>query len=71
MSAMVQPALTTLAIPKELAGRTAVDLLLDLVDDSTPSSTLTRELPTELLVRNTTAPAFTGQKPRSRRSSRR
>jgi LacI family transcriptional regulator len=71
MSAMVQPALTTLAIPKELAGRTAVDLLLDLVDDSTSSSTRTRELPTELLVRNTTAPAFTGQKPRSRPSSRR
>lgn len=56
-SAMVQPALTTLAIPKEEAGRAAVDLLLQLLVDPTARTTPRRELPTELLVRHTTAEA--------------
>jgi DNA-binding LacI/PurR family transcriptional regulator len=60
MSAMIHPALTTLAIPKEQAGRRSVDLLLQLLADPTDASgpaALTRELPTELLVRQTTGPA--------------
>ena len=72
MSAMVHPALTTLNIPKEQAGRRAVDLLVQLLADSTEPAQKSRELPTELLVRQTTGPApTTAQKPGSRRTARR
>lgn len=57
MSSMIQPALTTLAIPKEQTGRAAVDLMLDLLAETTGSRTTIREVPTELLVRNTTTHA--------------
>jgi DNA-binding LacI/PurR family transcriptional regulator len=59
MSAMVHPALTTLAIPKEKAGRTAVDLLMHLLAEPSGPAAPVRELPTELLVRQSTAPAPT------------
>jgi len=55
MAAMVQPALTTLRIPKDTAGRASVDLLLRLLADPTARLSPRRELPTELLVRHTTA----------------
>lgn len=68
MSAMVQPALTTLAIPKEQAGRAAIDLLLHLLAEPPTRTTSIRELPTELLVRHTTGPAPTQKdQPPSRR----
>lgn len=54
MSAMVHPALTTLGIPKEQAGRRAVDLLVQVLAAGPARGT--RELPTELLIRQTTAP---------------
>jgi DNA-binding LacI/PurR family transcriptional regulator len=56
-AAMVHPALTTLAIPKEQAGRRSVDLLLQYLADPSAPTPLTTELPTELLVRQTTGPA--------------
>lgn len=56
MSAMVHPGLTTLALPKETAGRAAVDLLLNVLEDPTATPPV-REVNTELLVRHTTAPA--------------
>ena len=56
MSAMVSPPLTTLDIPKDLAGRTAVDLLLRLLADESELVARGREIPTELLARHTTAP---------------
>lgn len=59
MSAMVQPSLTTLDIPKDLAGRTSVDLLLGLLTEEVAQVARARELPTELLVRHTTATAST------------
>ena len=60
-AAMCAPPLTTLAMPMELAGRTAVDLLLAKLAnpsgliDTAPHRTLT----TELIVRATTAPPAT------------
>ena len=54
---MGHPPLTTLGIPKEKAGRRAVDLLLHLLADPSGTATFERELPTELLVRQSTAPA--------------
>lgn len=57
MSGMVHPGLTTLAIPKEQAGRASVELLLQLLGEPESSVTSIRELPTELLVRHTTARA--------------
>lgn len=56
MSAMVHPALTTLSIPKEQAGRRAVDLLVQVLAAPSGPAGGARELPTELLVRQTTAP---------------
>lgn len=59
MSAMVHPPLTTLDIPKDLAGRTAVELLLRLLTEESEPVDRARELSTELLTRHTTAPAPT------------
>ena len=50
---MTTQPLTTVRMPMEAAGRTAVDLLLD---DLQPSPGLQRWLPTQLIVRSTTAP---------------
>ena len=58
MSAMVQPGLTTLDVPKDKAGRASVELLLQLLAEESTPATL-RELPTLLLTRHTTGPAST------------
>jgi LacI family transcriptional regulator len=68
ISAFVHPALTTLAIPKEKAGRASVDLLLHLLGVSTSTTTPVRDVPMELLLRHTTAAAPT---PTNRPSGRR
>ena len=57
MSHMVHPALTTLSLPKERAGRRSVDLLIQLLADPAAPATFIHELPTELLIRQTTGPA--------------
>lgn len=58
MARMAYPALSTVRLPKQQAGRIAVELLLALLDDPDPSSVSTRgELPGELLVRASTGPA--------------
>ncbi len=73
MSGMVQPGLTTLSIPKDSAGRASIDLLLQLLADPSASLAPRRELPTELLVRHTTAvaPATTTVPSGRRRALRR
>lgn len=55
MSAMVDPPLTTLNLPKDVAGRASVELLLQLLAEQRPGAQV-RELPTELIVRGTTGP---------------
>jgi LacI family transcriptional regulator len=57
MSGMSNPALTTVALPKEQAGRAAVDVLLTLIGRSDRGEPPRRELPTHLLVRATTGVA--------------
>lgn len=52
-AAMCGPPLTTVAMPMESAGRAAVELLLDLLAGT--EGTAHRELPTELIVRASTA----------------
>jgi DNA-binding LacI/PurR family transcriptional regulator len=54
MASMSRPALTTVAIPKDQAGRAAVALLLSLLDNPERSVSVQRELPTQLMVRGTT-----------------
>jgi len=54
MSAMFNPALTTVAIPKKQAGRAAVELLLELLENPDSRTPARREMPTHLLVRQTT-----------------
>ncbi|MEV0797201.1 LacI family DNA-binding transcriptional regulator [Kribbella sp. NPDC050281] len=57
MSRMARPALTTVRLPKQEAGRIAVELLLALLDD--PDSTVDTRgtLHGELIVRDSTGPA--------------
>jgi LacI family transcriptional regulator, galactose operon repressor len=57
MSAMTYPALTTVSVPQHEAGRAAVALLLALLADDAPAPEYPprRELPTQLVVRATTA----------------
>ncbi|MFI6095304.1 LacI family DNA-binding transcriptional regulator [Lentzea sp. NPDC051213] len=50
-AAMCSPALTTVAMPTEEAGKVAVDLLADLLDGGPAES---RELPTKLVIRAST-----------------
>jgi DNA-binding LacI/PurR family transcriptional regulator len=57
LAAMVHPSLTTVALPKEQAGRAGVDLLLHLLDQPDHQSATRRELPTQLMVRGSTGPA--------------
>lgn len=62
MSAMSHPALTTVAVPKRSAGRATVGLLLSMLGPdggaaSPHRETLHRELPTQLIVRDTTGVA--------------
>jgi DNA-binding LacI/PurR family transcriptional regulator len=55
---MCAPPLTTVSMPMESAGRTAVDILLrrQNADLSTPDRQYNTQLATELIVRSTTAP---------------
>lgn len=58
MSRMAHPPLTTVRLPKQQAGRVAVELLLALLDDPDQAAAGTRgELPVELMVRGSTGPA--------------
>jgi LacI family transcriptional regulator len=57
LSGMSHPALTTVALPKEQAGRQAVDLLLSLLEDGDDATPARRELPAQLLVRDSTGVA--------------
>jgi len=52
---MCGPPLTTVALPMESAGRTAVELLLDRLSSTGEANGTQRELPTELILRATTA----------------
>jgi len=54
LSAMFSPALTTVAIPKRQVGRAAVELLLELLENRDTPAPARREIPTQLLVRQTT-----------------
>lgn len=54
---MASPSLTTVALPQELAGRQAVDLLLDVMQHPDHRRPSHRELPTQLMVRDSTGPA--------------
>ncbi|MEU4236287.1 LacI family DNA-binding transcriptional regulator [Actinoplanes sp. NPDC026619] len=55
-AAMVHPALTTIALPKEQSGRAGVDLLLQLLAEPGRAPAARRELPTQLMVRASTGP---------------
>jgi LacI family transcriptional regulator len=57
-AAMCAPPLTTVSMPMESAGRTAVDILLrrQSAELSTPHRQYNTQLATELIVRSTTAP---------------
>lgn len=57
MSRMAHPALTTVRLPKQQAGRVAVELLLALLDDPDGVSEQRRQLPGELMVRGSTGVA--------------
>ncbi|MDX6238569.1 MAG: LacI family transcriptional regulator [Kribbellaceae bacterium] len=58
MSRMAHPALTTVRLPKQQAGRVAVELLLAVLAEPDPASISTRgELPVELMVRGSTGVA--------------
>ncbi|MGB2568704.1 substrate-binding domain-containing protein [Micromonospora citrea] len=57
MAALSTPALTTVAAPQEQAGRAAVDLLLSLLCSPDGDRPARRELPTQLLVRDSTGVA--------------
>jgi DNA-binding LacI/PurR family transcriptional regulator len=60
MSAMSHPALTTVSVPKRSAGRATVGLLLSMLDsDGAAGPPAHRELPTQLIVRDTTGVAPT------------
>ncbi|MQA79747.1 MAG: LacI family DNA-binding transcriptional regulator [Streptosporangiales bacterium] len=54
MAQRIRPKLTTVANPTSAAGRTAVDMLLQLGDDRTTTAQVT--LQTELIVRDSTGP---------------
>jgi len=56
LAGMVQPALTTLTVPTELAGRAAVDLLVQLLPDLTTGRTPQVDVQTSLQERASTAP---------------
>lgn len=57
LSAMVDPSLTTIALPKEQTGRAGVDLLLALMENPNRGGAARRELATQLMVRGSTGPA--------------
>lgn len=53
---MASPSLSTVALPKEQAGREAVDLLLEIIDHPDRQRPIHHELPTQLMVRGSTSP---------------
>ena len=55
-AAMVHPPLTTVALPKEQAGRAGVDLLLAVLQQPDRPGAVRRELPVQLMVRGSTGP---------------
>jgi LacI family transcriptional regulator len=57
LAEMVHPSLTTVALPKQQAGRASVDLLLQLLEQPDRAGAVRRELPTQLMVRGSTGPA--------------
>ncbi|MGZ0146833.1 LacI family DNA-binding transcriptional regulator [Kribbella sp. WER1] len=57
MSRMARPALTTVRLPKQEAGRLAVELLLAMLDDPDAATTTHGDLHGELIVRDSTGPA--------------
>ena len=57
MAALATPALTTVAVPTAIAGRAAVDMLLDALAGRTGNGRQAYELRTELMVRASTGPA--------------
>jgi DNA-binding LacI/PurR family transcriptional regulator len=59
MASMCMPPLTSVAMPTETAGRTAVDLLLHLLSPAygAADSRTQRRLPTQLIVRGSTGPS--------------
>jgi LacI family transcriptional regulator, galactose operon repressor len=57
LAEMVHPSLTTVALPKEQAGRASVDLLLQLLEQPDRATSVRRELPAQLMVRGSTGPA--------------
>jgi DNA-binding LacI/PurR family transcriptional regulator len=57
LAEMVRPSLTTVALPKEQAGRASVDLLLQLLEQPDRTGAVRRELPAQLMVRGSTGPA--------------
>jgi DNA-binding LacI/PurR family transcriptional regulator len=59
MSAMSHPGLTTVAVPKRSAGRATVGLLLSLLGSDGEAGPVHRELPTQLIVRDSTGVAPT------------
>jgi DNA-binding LacI/PurR family transcriptional regulator len=56
MAAMSSPSLTTIALPKERAGRSAVDLLINSLDERRSEEPVDMELETQLVVRASTGP---------------
>jgi DNA-binding LacI/PurR family transcriptional regulator len=57
MSGMSSPALTTVGLPKEQAGRAAVELLMTLIDQPADPTLPRRELAAQLLVRGSSGVA--------------
>jgi LacI family transcriptional regulator len=64
-AAMVHPSLTTVALPKEQAGRAGVDLLLHLLAQPDRPGAVRRDLPVQLMVRGSTGPAPVDPSPRT------
>ena len=59
MATMSHPALTTVSVPKRSAGRATVGLLLSLLGADGDAGPVHRELPTQLIVRDSTGVAST------------
>ena len=57
LAGLVGPALTTVAIAKEQIGRAGVELLLELMKETSTTGAVRRVLPTQLIVRASTGPA--------------
>jgi DNA-binding LacI/PurR family transcriptional regulator len=56
LAAMIDPPLTTVALPKQQIGRCGVDLLLALMENPDRVGVARRELDTQLMVRGSTGP---------------